>query len=74
MNPSSESLIKCSFFEYRWPAGNQERKSPNEEKTDLTFKGCFWRKNITWGRDSGKGKVYSELPLPASQPHVFCCA
>ena len=49
-------------------------KSPNGEKTDLTFRGCFWRKNITWGRDSGKGKVYSELPLPASQLHVFCCA
>lgn len=49
MNPSSESLIKCSFFEYRWPAGNQERKSPNGEKTDLTFRRCFWRKKITWG-------------------------
>lgn len=46
MNLSSESLIKCSFFEYRRPAGNQERKSPDVEKTDLTFRVGFGHKKI----------------------------
>ncbi len=44
------------------------------KKKSLNFWGCFWRKSVTWGQDSGKGKVYSALPLPASQPHVFGCA
>ena len=49
------------------------QKNPNEKNSPNSW-GCFWRKSVTWGQDSGKGKVYSALPLPASQPHVFVCA
>lgn len=53
MNLSSESLIKCSFFGYRRPAGNQERKSPDVEKTDLTFRGALGTKKYVVESHSG---------------------